>query len=158
MKKSHCIALLCCAGVFLFSCAGLLFWHRGSPPCAADENPQGVQIHIAGADYPVEFEDAELSVTDRQRILSDLTVPFSFVPSFEDLKGCKIEADVSLPNGGTCVTTGGRSGHHDGTTGGSFDAVDFFEIIAQCLGVFQRHGNDFIAQFNNIFREFAGSF
>jgi len=69
-----------------------------------DEKTQAVQIHIAGADYPVEFEDAELSVTDRQRIVSDLIVPFSFVPSFGELKGLRIGAEIPLPNGGTSVT------------------------------------------------------
>ena len=66
---------------------------------------QTAQVHIAGNNYPVEFEDTALSSADRQRIASDLAVPFSFVLSFEELKGWKIEAKVPLPNGGTSVTS-----------------------------------------------------
>jgi len=48
---------------------------------------QTSQVHIAGNSYPVEFGDATLSVTNRQRIATDLTIIFSPATSFEDSKG-----------------------------------------------------------------------
>ena len=69
MNKSNRITRLCCL------CLPLL------------AQAQTLQVDIAGTAYPVAFEDAALSVTNRQRIASDLTTVFSISPSFEELKG-----------------------------------------------------------------------
>ena len=69
MKTLHYIALLCCISLPLLAQA------------------QTSQVHIAGSNYFIEFKDAMLSATNRQRIASDLTIVFSLSASFEELKG-----------------------------------------------------------------------
>jgi len=76
MKMKYRVALLCCAGI---SCFG---------------QAQTSQVHIAGNNYPVQFEDTTLSVTNRQRIASDLTTVFSLATSFDELKGEEIKTDI----------------------------------------------------------------
>ena len=55
------------------------------------------QVHIAGKDCPVEFEDASISVTDRQRIIADFSVFLSLASSFDKLKGREVKAGVFRP-------------------------------------------------------------
>ena len=55
---------------------------------------QTAQVHIAGSDYPTEFADAKLSLTNQQRVASDLTVALSHISSFEVTKGREVESGV----------------------------------------------------------------
>ena len=81
MNTKHHIALLCCIGFPFFGQA------------------QTAQVCIAKTNYPAEFLDANLSVTNRQRIASDLSLVFSLAPSFEELRrGGEIEDGAFKPN------------------------------------------------------------
>jgi hypothetical protein len=73
MKKVHYVALLCLP----------LLCHA-----------QTFQVRIAENNYPVEFADTNLSVTNQQRIASDLTTVFSLISSFEDLEIDEVETGV----------------------------------------------------------------
>lgn len=88
MKKLYDITILCLVGLSTLGQA------------------QTPQVHIAGHDYPVVFEDATLSVTNRQRIASDLTLVFFPAPSFEKAMGGggdEVEAATPLPGGNTAI-------------------------------------------------------
>ena len=117
MKRKYWL-MLCC-------CIGLLFFYRGlfGPEQAKQKQTAlvcaegnaypkelaGIRLSVASPQdmasgqttprytIPVVFEDASLSVTDRQRIVSDLTILLSFASSFEKLKGIEIEPGVFRP-------------------------------------------------------------
>lgn len=68
---------------------------------------QTAQVRIAGTNYPAIFADTELSVTNQQRIATDLTLVFSFAPSFEKARGREtgygVEEGVFSPNIGVTM-------------------------------------------------------
>jgi len=59
---------------------------------------QTVQVCIAKTNYPVEFLDANLSMTNQQRIASDLTLVFSLATSFEEARGNRVAEGVFRPD------------------------------------------------------------
>ena len=76
MKKLYCATLGYLIGM---SCLG-------QGPAAG--------VRILENDYPMGFEDASLSATNKQRIASDLTTVFSLAVSFDKLKGEEAESGV----------------------------------------------------------------
>ena len=59
---------------------------------------------------------------------------------------------------GRAAAVASGCGHHHRAAGGRLDAVDFFQVVAEFLGLFQGQADDLLAQLLGQWGKLAGCF